>query len=202
MLAEEPTDRIVSDKADRARAYQREYYQKNKDRIVKKNRAWADKNKVKLQKYHHDYGKRNRSRMLDAARRYRARNVDLVRVNALKSYYKTYPKVLARRCGIPLADVVDFMARYPLDSARCHICMSTGEEKRVRLHLDHCHRTKMIRGWLCGKCNRALGFLGDSLPILRKAVAYLEKFDARAGRSRASSRTARNARDSGPMACP
>lgn len=44
-------------------------------------------------------------------------------------------------------------------------------------HVDHCHETGKVRGVLCGTCNTGLGKLGDNLASLRRAVAYLERFE-------------------------
>lgn len=41
--------------------------------------------------------------------------------------------------------------------------------------IDHNHITKRIRGVLCGACNRALGFLNDSISTARSLIIYLEK---------------------------
>lgn len=40
-------------------------------------------------------------------------------------------------------------------------------------HVDHCHRTGQIRGLLNGSTNRGLGFLGDSVENLQRAIDYL-----------------------------
>jgi hypothetical protein len=41
----------------------------------------------------------------------------------------------------------------------CKICSSNIEVvSRKRLHIDHCHKTNMIRGLLCSRCNGALGW--------------------------------------------
>jgi len=42
-------------------------------------------------------------------------------------------------------------------------------------HLDHCHKTKSFRGWLCCNCNQAIGKLNDSVECLKRAVKYLER---------------------------
>lgn len=55
---------------------------------------------------------------------------------------------------------------------RCECC---GEIPRSALHLDHNHRTKRFRGWICVKCNTAIGKLGDGLRGVLKAVRYLRK---------------------------
>lgn len=41
-------------------------------------------------------------------------------------------------------------------------------------HTDHCHTTGKVRGILCGKCNTALGTLGDTVEALERAVRYLK----------------------------
>lgn len=43
--------------------------------------------------------------------------------------------------------------------------------------LDHNHKTKQWRGALCNSCNRMLGYARDSVCILRKAIAYLSKWN-------------------------
>jgi Recombination endonuclease VII len=45
----------------------------------------------------------------------------------------------------------------------------------VAMCLDHDHSTGAFRGWLCPRCNGAIGWLGDSVDSLRQALAYLER---------------------------
>jgi hypothetical protein len=42
-------------------------------------------------------------------------------------------------------------------------------------HVDHCHRTKKVRGLLCSKCNQAIGLLREDIEIISAAKAYLER---------------------------
>lgn len=56
------------------------------------------------------------------------------------------------------------------DQGECQICGN-----KERLHLDHCHKTNKVRGMLCHKCNRALGFFNDNAERLRKAADYVDK---------------------------
>lgn len=56
----------------------------------------------------------------------------------------------------------------------CAICGETGTRA---LAIDHNHSTGQLRGLLCGKCNRGLGYLNDSSILLQKALNYLQKYD-------------------------
>lgn len=62
---------------------------------------------------------------------------------------------------------------------KCLICAvgigyEFGRGTAGNAHLDHCHRTGVIRGWLCGPCNRGLGAFSDNPEFLRAAADYLD----------------------------
>jgi Autographiviridae endonuclease VII len=58
----------------------------------------------------------------------------------------------------------------------CAICRATMSAGRWKSWVvDHDHETGKVRGILCGRCNRALGFMGDSLAIVETAADYLRK---------------------------
>lgn len=40
--------------------------------------------------------------------------------------------------------------------------------------IDHDHSTEVVRGLVCGACNRALGLVKDSIEHLRRLEAYLQ----------------------------
>ena len=65
----------------------------------------------------------------------------------------------------------------------CAICERVPDEI---LRVDHDHVTGRVRALLCRKCNTGIGFLGDSVPTLTKALMYLRLHDAR-GRDHAAS---------------
>lgn len=60
----------------------------------------------------------------------------------------------------------------------CAICEGTEKSTASSgsgrpLAVDHCHVTGKIRGLLCSRCNRGIGFLGDSVTSLKRAISYL-----------------------------
>jgi len=56
----------------------------------------------------------------------------------------------------------------------CAICGSDSPHHKKGWQLDHCHKTKVVRGLLCSSCNRVLGHAWDSPERLRSAADYLE----------------------------
>jgi len=61
----------------------------------------------------------------------------------------------------------------------CKICRKAETAQRkgktVKLSVDHCHDTKKIRGLLCGKCNRGIGFFDHDPQLLRRAAQYVKQ---------------------------
>jgi hypothetical protein len=58
----------------------------------------------------------------------------------------------------------------------CECCgnKNTGKYEKYKICLDHDHSTNEFRGWLCHKCNRALGLLGDKEENVKKLLNYLQ----------------------------
>ena len=63
----------------------------------------------------------------------------------------------------------------PICKRSGHACKGEGGRNSGPWVIDHCHATKKFRGWLCHKCNRALGHLNDSPELLTRALEYLSK---------------------------
>ncbi|MFD8142586.1 endonuclease domain-containing protein [Streptomyces sp. NPDC059708] len=67
----------------------------------------------------------------------------------------------------------EYGALFALQNGKCAIC---GGTRKTNLDVDHCHKTGLIRGLLCARCNRQLIARGarDNPTILRNAADYLE----------------------------
>ena len=53
----------------------------------------------------------------------------------------------------------------------CDICGATDRT----LLLDHDHDTKEFRGWLCVKCNTAIGYFHEDINLMNKAINYVKE---------------------------
>jgi hypothetical protein len=58
---------------------------------------------------------------------------------------------------------------------RCRICKTSDPGGIGNWHVDHNHVTNRLRGILCHRCNRVLGFVKENPEILREAANYLER---------------------------
>ena len=61
----------------------------------------------------------------------------------------------------------------------CAICYGEGfimdhGRHQLKLVVDHCHSTGVVRGLLCHNCNRALGLLKDDTDVINRAIEYLK----------------------------
>ena len=80
-----------------------------------------------------------------------------------RRYFKLY--------GITLEDYNKLLA---VQGGKCAICRKP-PKGRVRLHVDHDHKTSLIRGLLCFTCNHGLGSFYDDVTLLSAATRYLNK---------------------------
>lgn len=67
-------------------------------------------------------------------------------------------------------DQVMWDAMYFEQDGSCAVCLN-----REATVLDHDHETGALRGLLCQDCNKALGFMRDSVAALGRAITYLEE---------------------------
>ncbi len=74
--------------------------------------------------------------------------------------------------GITQADLDAMIAR---QGGKCAICAGPPNGPGKRLHIDHCHNSKAIRGLLCSKCNTAVGLLDDNPERAELLAAYLRR---------------------------
>jgi hypothetical protein len=118
-----------------------------------RQRAWRQNNPGRARELSKAWQEKNRERHLATRRAAR-----------LRKLYKVTPEFYA--------------LMVQAQGGRCLICGKIPEATAHTpgLHVDHNHETGEVRGLLCNNCNRALGWFQDSIPVLKAAIVYLERF--------------------------
>lgn len=65
---------------------------------------------------------------------------------------------------------------------KCEICKIPSSFHKKGLYFDHDHKTGKFRGWICIRCNFALGYAQDNIEILKKMIEYLNTNGGQNGR--------------------
>jgi hypothetical protein len=65
----------------------------------------------------------------------------------------------------------EFEALKARQDGRCGICREPLQATST--HVDHCHRSRQVRGLLCGPCYQAIGLFRENADIMRRAIAYV-----------------------------
>lgn len=133
--------------------YQKKWVQENREWKRAYDRAYRAKNPEKHKEKDRKQYAKHREKKLASKRKFFQENTEMMR--ARKRSYNGIPEPTR---------------------ARPEYCECCGKPPSYRgLHADHCHETNTFRGWLCGKCNRGIGLLGDNLEIVTLAALYLKK---------------------------
>lgn len=75
-----------------------------------------------------------------------------------------------RKYGITLEEYEEL---FKLQKGRCKIC---NKKSKIRLPVDHDHKTGRVRGLLCSNCNLLLGAIErDGIEIVLLAIQYLKQ---------------------------
>lgn len=133
--------------------------------VSKRMRKAYTKNPEKFRKRRRDWRKSNPelAKAIDARRsslygRF-AQSLNNIRKNAKAGGYKP--------CDATAAEIE------AAHDGRCDICGVSEDAIGKKLCADHNHETGKFRGWLCRKCNAAIGFMDDSETVVAKALNYL-----------------------------
>ncbi len=83
---------------------------------------------------------------------------------------------LRERYAITTEDYASLLASQKGVCAICGRAPGGYTIRESRLHVDHCHTTKQVRGLLCKHCNTGLGAFVDDPERLHAAIGYLGKY--------------------------
>lgn len=147
---------------DEKNAYMREWNRRNREKVREDKRRYYQKHRVEI---------------IARSTAWSEAHVDQRRKQRAEEYRKNKrahrDRRLRQQFGI---GVEDYERLFKMQLGSCKICgrKGTGQRGKKHLHVDHCHRTKKVRGLLCHGCNTGLGAFKDDPERLRKAAAYLE----------------------------
>ena len=116
------------------------------------------------------WGKKNHEKKLALVRAWYAKNG--------YAYYKKNVALYGQRAFASRLKInfgitpEDYDRMFEAQRGICKICGKKNGKRR--LVVDHCHNTDKVRGLLCGKCNRGIGYLNDSIELLEAAIRYLK----------------------------
>lgn len=135
------------------------WYAANRERAKATSKRWNDANRDKVRAIARACAERSRRAKGTPAR---SKMAPEVRERLLRE--RNW-----KRSGIEIT-FDQFEALFASQGGRCQICRRVPGDT---LHVDHCHTTKVIRGLLCGECNRGLGNFRDCTQLLTSAIEYL-----------------------------
>jgi hypothetical protein len=123
--------------------YQKKWYKRNREHVLAYSKKYYAEHKEWAKAAHKKWKERNANRIYEAP---------------LKSKY-----------GITLNE---YMEMFNEQKGNCAICGRNQKMFKKRLCVDHCHKTKKVRGLLCPSCNMSLGKF-KNIEILESAINYL-----------------------------
>ena len=135
----------------------------NKEKIKQARHAWYEANKATAN------ATRNSSRELKDKAAIKSK--EWYKANRERARLAKESLRIQKTYGIT-KDEYDRLKR---QATHCPICgmqfTKTGWSRQV---LDHCHLTGKLRGFICNKCNVAIGGLNDDPILVRKALEWIE----------------------------
>lgn len=151
--------------------YAKQYYENNKEKLLEKQKI------AKLKKIE------------NATEEEKIDLINKRREIGLRSYYKHHDKNKNNRREKSFIYALKNLYNITLDEYNkllenqnycCAICKNKNAKRwtssRLPLAVDHCHKSREIRGLLCDNCNVMLGHSKDSIDILNNAINYLNEF--------------------------
>lgn len=156
---------------EKANAYQREWYARNRDKV----KARRQKRKEKEKLYMKEYYAKNKDKIKEQCAKWRQNNKGLLNKISQEWKRNNPEKVktgtLKETYGISL-DIYQQMLI--AQNNCCAICRSlVPGAKKTYFYVDHDHDTGKVRGLLCMKCNLGLSHFNDSPLLLDRAKEYL-----------------------------
>lgn len=149
--------------------YNRQYREKNKEKLKQYNREWREKNKdrqrqyrIKRKKEREEANKRYDSTDNGKERRLTYRKKRVESGKAFEYHIMTKYKL----------SIADYNRMKDQQNNSCKICFVEFVDRRST-HIDHCHKTGAVRGLLCPRCNMLVGCIETGANLVSRAEKYI-----------------------------
>ena len=174
---------MLKDKV-KQRAASKRWAELHPERIKDIKRRSREKYRERNTAYRREYRRLNADKVKALKLKWEKENPD--RVTAMKALRRLRQRTLALasdlRCRYNLT-IDEYLSLLAAQAGRCAICgVTQGSSRGSRLHLDHDHQTGTVRGLLCIRCNPGLGYFLDDPKLMRRAAAYVERWNANKNR--------------------
>ncbi len=127
------------------------------------------------------YCEKNRDHLNMMQKEWRLKNIDKSKAYNRKWYLKSRsPEQLEKEKWAQIKyrydlEKEDYERILKGQDNKCKVCDKEFDSngRCTKLHIDHCHDSDEVRGFLCNNCNIGLGYFYDDPKILQSAVEYL-----------------------------
>lgn len=120
-----------------------------------------------------DWYERNKEKATAKVKKWREQNTEAVKRYRADNRQKNHRQEISRKYGV---DLEWFDKQIAKQSNSCFCCKRKFEwtDKQNTPHVDHCHKSKKVRGILCNRCNTVLGLCFDNKELFKNLIGYLE----------------------------
>lgn len=171
----------------------REAYARDPEKYKAAAREYVSKNKKKVALGKSKYYKKHKLRLKAYKKEWRLKRLPIIQVQSSEYYRNNSEKIRARsalwRRNNKARSAESMKNRqlrvlYGVDrkwlrntikaqGGRCALCECTRPGGPGTWNVDHDHKDLIIRGLLCSRCNRGLGYFDDDAVIIKAAAMYL-----------------------------
>jgi len=164
----------------KAKENAKQYWIKNKDKLLIKTRDWKRKHKKEISIANKIYRENNP----DVQKEYYSKNKDKIIERERARYQNKKEEISLQRKEFYSQNKELILnnnrnRKYKLTNENYNLLVNNQKGKcaicfiETKLVVDHNHETGKVRGLLCGHCNKALGFIREDIKLLENIKNYL-----------------------------
>lgn len=123
----------------------------------------AFSSKEKKREWQRQYNIKNREKIREAQKDWDKRNPEKRKAIRRRAEFKF-------RYGITPEE---YELMHKKQKGLCSICLEHESKFKMKLAVDHCHKTGKIRSLLCSNCNTALGLIKENHLTMQRTISYI-----------------------------